>query len=329
MIRIGLIGAGTMGNVHSRALRQIPGARLTAVCDIVEEKARHTAEDWQAQAFTSMEEMLRHAPIDAVDICLPTDLHRQAAEMAAACGKHVFCEKPIALTAEDAQAMIVSCRKAGVMLMVGHVVRFFPEYRAAREQVISGRLGSIGVVRTIRSGAYPVWSDWFADERRSGGPLLDLAIHDFDYLRWCFGPVKRVFSQTLTASRNRLEHTLTVLRFQSGVIAHVEASWAYPKESPFQTSIEIAGSKGLVLFDKERSNSILQFGGPKQQTAVPDSPLAKSPYTLELEHFVECVTNGQPPLTSGEESLASLLVGLAAVRSAKTKLPVECEVGQG
>ncbi|MDF2962622.1 MAG: oxidoreductase domain protein [Paenibacillus sp.] len=325
MFTIGLVGAGTMGNTHSRAYRQITDARITAVCDIDADKANRLASEWEATAFTSIEDMLKNGQFDAVDICLPTDLHRQAVELAASYGKHVFCEKPIALTVEDSEAMIHACKKAGVTLMVGHVVRFFPEYRAAREQLLSGRLGNPAVVRTIRSGAFPVWSDWFKDDSRSGGPLLDLAIHDFDYLRWCFGPVRRVFSRTLTAKREGMEHTLTLLRFESGVMAHAEASWAYPHGSPFQTSLEITGTKGLVLFDKDKSNSIVKYGGPQNQSGVPDSPLAKSPYALELEHFIECVKHKKEPLTSGEEALASLKVGLAAVRSAELNLPVEME----
>jgi UDP-N-acetylglucosamine 3-dehydrogenase len=325
MFAIGLIGAGTMGNTHSRAYRQIRDARITAVCDIDAEKANRLAAQWDARVFATLEDMLRDGQFDAVDICLPTDLHREAVEIAAAYGKPVFCEKPIALTEEDASAMIEACKKAGVILMVGHVVRFFPEYRAAREQVLSGKLGKTGVVRTIRSGAFPTWSNWFGEDSRSGGPLLDLAIHDFDYLRWCFGPVRRVFSRILTTKREGMEHTLTLLRFESGVMAHVEASWAYPQGSPFQTSIEISGTDGLILFDKEKSNSIVQYGGTQQSSGVPDSPLAKSPYALELEHFITCVKQQTEPLTSGEEALASLRIGLAAYRSAQTQMPVQLE----
>ncbi|NOU98250.1 gfo/Idh/MocA family oxidoreductase [Paenibacillus sp. LMG 31456] len=325
MFTIGLIGAGTMGNTHSRSYRQIAGARIVAVCDIDGEKANQLASAWGATIFTSMEDMLKSEQFDAVDICLPTDLHRQAVELAASYGKHVFCEKPIALTVEDSEAMIEACKKAGVTLMVGHVVRFFPEYRAAREQLLSGRLGDPAVVRTIRSGAFPSWSGWFKDDSRSGGPLLDLAIHDFDYLRWCFGPVRRVFSRTLTTKREGMEHTLTLLRFESGVMAHVEASWAYPQGAPFQTSLEITGTKGLALFEKDKSNSIVKFGGPLNQQGVPDSPLSKSPYALELEHFIECVKHKKEPITSGEEALASLKIGIAAFRSAQTNLPVEME----
>ncbi|WP_028547963.1 Gfo/Idh/MocA family protein [Paenibacillus sp. UNC451MF] len=323
MIRIGLVGAGTMGNTHNRAYRQVNGASITAVCDIDEEKAGRIAQGWDVPVYASLEEMLASGKVDAVDICLPTDLHRQAVELAASYGKHVFCEKPISTTEDDARAMIEACRQAGVTLMVGHVVRFFPEYRAARQQLLSGKLGKPGVVRTIRSGAFPVWMPWYSDYSRSGGPLLDLAIHDFDFLRWCFGPVRRVFSRQTTAER--LDHTLTLVRFESGVMAHVEASWAYPPGSPFQTAIEIAGTKGLVQFDKEKSYSVVKFGGTKEQTAVPDSPLEKSPYALELEHFVECIVNRTEPLTSGEEALSSLRIGLAAMESVRTQQSIEME----
>ncbi|MDQ1913574.1 Gfo/Idh/MocA family oxidoreductase [Paenibacillus sp. GD4] len=328
MFRIGLVGAGTMGNTHQRAYRQLDDVTVAAVCDADMEKARRIADEWNAETYGSLAAMLNSANIDAVDICLPTDLHREAVELAAAYGKHVFCEKPIALTVEDASAMIAACKKADVTLMVGHVVRFFPEYRSAREQLQSGKLGKPGVVRTIRSGAFPKWSTWFGDYSRSGGPIIDLAIHDIDYLRWCFGPVRRVFSRTLNGERENFDHSLTLIRFESGVMAHVEASWAYPQGAPFQTSLEVAGTKGMVLYDRDKSNSVVQFGGTASPAGVPESPLAKSPYALELEHFIHCVKNKEVPLTSGEEALESLKIGLAAVQSARTNQPVDVGVDQ-
>lgn len=325
MLKVGLVGAGTMGKTHHRAYRQLTDVRISAVCDLDAEKAGSIAGEWNADTYVSLEEMLKQADLDAVDICLPTDLHRQAAELAASYGKHIFCEKPIALTVEDAEAMIEACKKANVTLMVGHVVRFFPEYRSARDQLQSGRLGAPGVVRTVRSGSFPRWSGWFNDYSRSGGPIIDLAIHDIDYLRWCFGPVRHVFSRTLSGKKDNFDHSLTLIRFASGVIAHVEASWAYPPGAPFLTSLEIAGSKGLVLYDKDKSNSIVQYGGSAAAAGAADSPLARSPYALELEHFIHCVRNKEVPLTSGEEALASLKVGLAAVRSAQINRPVNVE----
>jgi UDP-N-acetylglucosamine 3-dehydrogenase len=324
MIKIGLVGAGFMGQTHHKAYRQFEGAAVTAVCDLDAEKAMKLAGDWNAEIFTSLETMLEQSDIDAVDVCLPTDLHRWAVERAAAHGKHVFCEKPIAASEEDAEAMIQACRAAEVIFMVGHVVRFDPQYRAARQQLLAGRLGTPGVVRTVRSGAFPAWSPWFADYARSGGPLIDLAIHDFDFLHWCFGPVRRVFSRQVT--REQFDHTLTLLRFESGVMAHVEASWAYPQGAPFQTSIEIAGTKGLVQFDRGAAATIVQFGGAKGVAA--ESPTFKSPYALELEHFVECIRNGAVPLTSGEEALEALRIGLAAAASALRQKPVEMGAGR-
>lgn len=323
MLNIGLIGAGTMGNTHNRAYKQLTDTNIAAVCDIDESKAVRIAEQWGAKVYTSVEDMLNDAKIDAVDICLPTDMHRSVTEMAAARGIHVFCEKPIAVTEADAEAMIEACRAAGVMLMVGHVVRFFPEYRLAREQLLAGKFGKPGVIRSIRSGAFPIWSSWFKDYSRSGGPLIDLAIHDFDYLRWCFGPVRRVFSRTLGKQEEGLDHALTVLRFESGVIAHVEASWAYPQGAPFQTSLEIAGTDALALYDRQSSFSVVKFGGTKEQNMVPESPLARSPYALELQHFADCIRTGETPLTSGEEALASLQVSIAAVESSRTNRVVE------
>src|SRR5690606_8031401 len=131
---------------------------------------------------------------------------------AAAAGKHVFCEKPISISIEDAKAMVEACEKAGVTLMVGHVLRFFPEYDAARDAVAGGRLGDPKVIRATRASAFPTWGsdNWFADESRSGGPIVDLIIHDIDWIRWTFGEVQRVYAKRTE------RYALVTLRLESG-----------------------------------------------------------------------------------------------------------------
>jgi predicted dehydrogenase len=269
-----------------------------------------------------MEEMIAREPLDAIDICLPTGLHRKATELAAAKGLHVFCEKPIAATEEDAQAMIDACKSAGVVLMIGHVVRFNPESLAARQQMLSGSIGKPGIIRTTRVSEFPSWASWFSDYG-SSGTLLDMAIHDFDFLRWCLGPVSRVFTTQVIGER--LDHSMTIVRFASGAMAHVEASWAYPPGTVVQAAIEIAGSNGLAVFDRPKSYPIHTFFRDGGGSAVPDNPLAKNAYVRELEHFLTCIATKQTPLTSGEESLQALRISLAALESAKTGLPVELE----
>lgn len=319
MIRIGLVGAGTMGKAHNAAYKDVAGAVVRAVCDMDTEKAAALARDWDAPVYGSMKDMLESGGIDAVDICLPTPYHREAVELAAAHGKHVLCEKPIAGSLEDAKAMIEACKRAEVTFMVGHVVRFNKEFQMVRQKALSGVLGEPGVIRTVRSGSFPP-SIWYNFPEQSGGPLLDLAIHDFDFLRWCFGPVDRVFSRQV--SRDRFYHTLTILRFANGAMAHVEASWAYPKGSSFQVSLEIAGTKGLIRAERQKSHSITVYSAEGGST---ESPVSRSFYAEELEHFAACVQTGATPLITGEEALETLRIGLAAIQSAQTGQMVEME----
>src|SRR5205085_108295 len=137
---------------------------------------------------------------DVVDVCVPTPAHRAAVEAALAAGvEHVFVEKPIARTVADAEAMLAAAARAGATLYVGHVVRFTPAFVALREAVLRGDVGTPAVVRTARGGPYPAGT-WFADRAQSGGAVVDMLVHDFDWLRWTFGEVERVYCRIAGAA---------------------------------------------------------------------------------------------------------------------------------
>lgn len=327
MLKVAVIGTGTMGSTHAKAYRAMPNVELTAVVDSRMKNAEALAGLGGTQAFASLETMLASVAVDVVDVCVPTPFHRVYVERAAAAGKHVICEKPLARTVEDGEAMIQACRDAGVKLFVAHVVRFFPEYRRAFDIVQSGGLGDVGTVRTVRGGAFPnAWNDWYANFQWSGGVLLDLMIHDIDFLRWCFGDVERVFSKAQYGREFRhTDHALLSIRFRNGVIGHVEGSWAWP--SGFRTSYEFAGTAGLLTYDSEEATPIRSvFKSTTEGAAgvsVPESPLSKSPYAVELEHFIRCLETGEEPLVTAEDALAALRISLAGIESAKTGLPVQ------
>ncbi len=321
LIRIGLVGAGMMGSTHSKAYQQVEGARVVAICDNVQQRAATLADRLGAAVYSSVSEMLERIEIDAIDICIPTPQHREVVELAASKGKHILCEKPIASSIEDAEAMIDICERNRVTLMVGHVTRFFPDYQTARKQVKSGEIGSPAVVRLIRSGAFPE-RGWYSDYAQSGGPLLDLAIHDFDYLLWTIGSVKRVFSRQYTSHKQ--VHALTLLRLENGTMAHVETSWAYPKGSPFQVALEIAGTEGLLEFNRSDATNVIQYGTGQPQLAL--HALKRNAYVRELQHFIECIKTGQTPLTSGEQAKNALQVSLAALDSVQKGTPIQLEV---
>lgn len=327
-MRVGIVGLGTMGTVHAASYHEIPGCQLAAVADIQQDRREMLAQRYGVRAYPTLADMLAEEDLDVVDICLPTHLHREHVEMAAAAGKHVFCEKPLARSREDGLAMIEACRKAGVTFGVGHVVRFFPEFRRAWEIIQAGELGRVGTVYTFRGGGgFPTaWQDWYANYQWSGGLTLDLIIHDFDFLRWTLGDVERVYAKsTRGRDYNRLEHVLVSLRFKSGVIGNVEGSWL--NLGGFGTKFEFACERGLLTHDSKAASGFRSYlqkhsgiGAPG--VAVPENPLDKNPYTLQLEHFLESLRQGKEPMITGEEALAALEIALAALESIAAGKPV-------
>nr|MBA3637269.1 Gfo/Idh/MocA family oxidoreductase [Rubrobacteraceae bacterium] len=209
-MRVGLVGAGFMGGVHLNAYAGIPEVEVVGVADARIESAVAGAKLVGARPYASYEELVAAEDVEVVDVCLPTAFHRDLAVRAAGEGKHVILEKPIARTIEDAQEILEAFSGYGPRLFVGHVVRFFPEYVGIKEKIDAGNLGTVGVVRTSRRSPFLLgWNDWYADWRVSGGVLLDLVIHDFDFLRWALGEVERVYARGMLGREyNRLDYVL-------------------------------------------------------------------------------------------------------------------------
>jgi UDP-N-acetylglucosamine 3-dehydrogenase len=325
MLSILIIGAGTMGTAHARSYQAMENVKLVGIVDINKQKAYKLAKEG-TETFSSFEEAVEKLErVDVVDVCIPTYLHKEYVKKAATLGKHVICEKPLARTLEDAVEMVNFCKEQDVKLFVGHVVRFFPEYNLAKRVLESGEIGKPGVVRTSRGGGFPnAWRDWYADYQSSGGLILDLIIHDFDYLRWCFGDVERVYAKSLLGrGYARMEYALVTLKFKSGVIAHVEGSWAH---EGFSTKLEIAGDKGAIEFDssKERpfTATIKENRVGNNGVNVPKSPLKESPYYRELKHFIHCIETGDQPLVSAEDACKAVEIAMAALRSIETSQAV-------
>ncbi len=321
-MRVGLVGAGFMGGVHLNAYAGIPEVEVVGVADARIESAVAGAKIVGARPYASYEELVAAEDVEVVDVCLPTAFHRDLALEAAGEGRHVILEKPIARTMEDAQQILGAFSADGPRLFVGHVVRFFPEYMGIKQKIDAGDLGKVGVVRTSRRSPFLLgWNDWYADWRVSGGVLLDLVIHDFDYLRWTLGEVERVYARGMLGREyNRLDYVLVTLRFESGAIAHVEGHWGYP--GPFNYSIEIAGSRAMVTVDSTEPAPVQLFGGATGSGESPDVIVGKSPFQTELEHFIRCVATGEEPTVDVRDAYEALRIGLAATESVLTGRPV-------
>ena len=319
MIRIGLLGAGGMGNVHMRHYRNIPGIEVV-FWDRDAEKRDSFQRRWQVTAASTFEEMLKLS--DAIDVCVPTDLHVEIGQKVLNDGKALLVEKPLAQSFEDAMKLHEASVKRQVPFMVGHVARFFPEFKRGHDIVSEGGIGRPGIARTRRGGLAPTGSDsWFRDHSRSGGVLLDVAIHDFDFLRWTLGEVKFLNARSIGAKAGKgPDYGLTVLTFESGAIAHVEATWMDP--SGFRTTYEICGSKGMIEFDSRNVQSLRSHLPAK---TFNEAPLASSddPYFKELSAFVHSVSTGETPPITGLDGAMAVGIAHTAIKSAKEGKPLQ------
>jgi UDP-N-acetylglucosamine 3-dehydrogenase len=327
MLKIGIIGAGTMGGMHADCYSQFPNVKVAAIADTRIDAAKLIADKYSAQAFANGDELLALKDLDIVDICLPTPYHKENVLKAAAAKKHVFCEKPIARNMADGKEMIEACNKAGVKFMVGHVLRYFHEFVAAKRLIESGAIGKPAIVRATRAAGHPQgWSNWYSNMQMAGGVVLDLMIHDLDFLRWCLGEADHVYAKGLAYSGiPNVDYALVTIRFKSGVIAHVEGSWAHPPG--FFVKLEVAGDGGLFEFDS-RTSSPLKIGMKVSKAGgggveVPQNPVNESPYAMELRHFVKCVEEDKEPEVTGEDALRALELSLAALESIRTGMPVK------
>ncbi len=309
MKKIGILGAGGMGATHARHYSNLGTAEI-AIFDVDSERREALANRHGIRAFDNEEAMLAWA--DAVDICTPTPLHADQALRAIREGKGLLIEKPLAHGLEEARSIVEAANRAEVPLMVGQVVRFFPEFARAHKLVKDGKVGRPAAIRVRRGGGAPK-SEWFMDHTKSGGILVDLAVHDFDWLRWTFGEVSHLYARSVGAKTNRgPDYALTTLTFESGAVAHVESTWMDPAGG--RVTLEVCGSEGMIQFDSRNAASLRTNTGPAARL---ESPLSAEddPYRNQLAAFVRYLEGAEPPVT-GEDGFMALSIGLAARASA-------------
>ncbi|XVH33131.1 Gfo/Idh/MocA family protein (plasmid) [Haloferacaceae archaeon DSL9] len=322
MTQVGIVGSGFMAETHANAYGAIDDATVAAIASPNTADAFVRRSGLDATTYRSAEALMDNAGVDVVDVCSPTPTHRPVVEAAAERGIDVFCEKPIAASLEDAHAISNAADGAGISLMIGHVLRFFPQYERINGVVSDGGVGAPGVARARRLAPFPDWGsdDWYADRDQSGGVLVDLAIHDLDFLRWAIGDVDRVFARRSVWERG--EHGHVVLRFENGAVGYVEASWGLPSGHELTSSFEIAGDGGLLELDSDDTTvETMTEGGA--QTAT--SPVCSDGYRRQLEAFLESIRSGTEPPVTAADAIETLRLSIAANRSAEENRPVALE----
>jgi len=304
-MRLAVVGLGFMGGVHLKALASVPSVELAAVV------SRRAPEPSQKH-YAKLDDALADPEIDAVDLCLPTDLHESATIAALRAGKHVLVEKPMALSVESCHRMIAEAERAGKILMVAHVLRFFPAYIALQRVVDHGELGAIHSATFRRRCAQPGWSEWITDKARSGGGAFDLLIHDVDMALRLFGPPSAI-SATGYEDDSAGVDVISARFFYDGFVAEISGGWMFPGSYPFAMEFTVLGRRGLLEFNSE-SRPLKRYGGAEEVALE-----STDGYSAEISYFAECCRTGsQPSLCTPSSSAESVRVALAMFE-ARTK----------
>jgi len=282
-----------------------------------------------AEFTDDLEAVLADPEVDAVDVCLPTPLHRQVAEQAFAAGKHVLLEKPIALAVEDGEAIVQAAGRSGRMLMVGLVLRYFAEYAEIERRVAAGDIGRPREVSAYRLSFPADWGEWIQDPAQTGGTPVDLMVHDFDQLNLLLGAPRQVYARS---ARGDEGHVVAVVEHEGGT-GLAEGSMIMPTTFPFSAGIRVLGESG-VLEHGFRAAPAEDGGniGTDVQSFLRLHPLDGEPETIaveaidpwgaEIAEFVDCVESSRTVARgTGAQALDALRVSLATNRSLASGQP--------
>jgi predicted dehydrogenase len=317
-VRVGLIGSQFISSIHYEALQHVPAAEVVAVASPTEEHVQRFAAQRQIRHwFTDYREMLALDELDLVVLGLPNDLHCAATEAAAAAGKHVVVEKPMAPSLEECDRMIAACERAGVQLMYAEELCFAPKYLRLKQLVDEGALGQVLLVKQSEKHDGP-HSGWFWNvERSGGGVMLDMGCHGIEFARWILGKpaIRGVYcdlKRTLHGHKTQGDDTgLLIIDFEGGATAYIEESWTKP--GGMDDRAEVHGSGGVAYADLLRGNSILTYSQNGYGYAVEKAGSTRGwsfaiyeelwnyGFPQEFAHFVECVQHNRPAQETGRD----------------------------
>lgn len=304
MVRVGVVGTGSMGQHHVRIYAGMHDVNLVGIADVDKERIDKLAENYGTQAYTNYEDLLDQN-LDAVSIAVPTTLHKKVALDTIERDINILVEKPIADTVKNANEIIEAARQNGVKLMVGHVERFNPAIIKLKELINNGQLGDIISISAKRVGPYN-------PRIRDVGIILDLGTHDIDIMSYLYGEkVKEVYASAGSVIHSHEDHAIITLNFNNGNSGVIETNWLTPHKV---RNLTVIGSKGIAEVDYIKV-TLRIFDREWVREAKIDK---EEPLKLELLHFIDCVQHDKEPLVSGQEGKHALEVALAAEESYKT-----------
>lgn len=340
-VRVGLIGSQFISTIHADAFQHVHNAELVAIASPTPGNAEQFAKKWGIpNSFTDYRKMLEMDDLDMIVIGAPNRLHCQITVDAAAAGKHVVCEKPLAMNLAEADRMIDACKQAGVKLMYAEELCFAPKYVRLKKLLDDGALGKPTLIKQSEKHDGPHAGHFWDVEQSGGGVTMDMGCHAIEFFRWVLGRPKitSVYAQmdtyVHTDKTKGDDNAIIILEFENGCTAIAEESWT--KLGGMDDRAEIYGSDGVAFADLLHGNSIETYSAVGYDYAVEKSGSTKGwSFTIyeeswnygfpqEMAHFVDCVEHDKQPLVTGEDGRAVLEVIFAAYESARTgcKVPL-------
>lgn len=349
MVTVGIAGIGFMGVTHFKAWRTLPQARVGAICTRSEAKL---AGDWSSiqgnfgdaggeqdltgiTGYRELDELLDDPKLDLIDICLPTRQHPEVTIRALEAGKHVLVEKPIAIDPADADRMIAAARSAGRLLMVAQVLRFWPEWLWLKQTLDAGNYGKLVGLNCRRIISMPDWSRDMQDLAANGGPMIDLHIHDVDFILYLLGKPRRVMS-TGQHSGGLVSYISTLYDYdgptvscQSGAASMKGRMFCHQFEAYFERATAVHGvatePDGADPGAGQTTSQVLTLYHPDGSVSFPDPP-GEEAFAAELRHAAECVASGTESAIIGAESARdALAVTCLEAESVLTGRPIEVQ----
>lgn len=319
MLKIGIIGGGFTGDMHAQCYKSLSErCEIKGIADVNTGRAKELERKFKVRIYRSAQGLLDAKDVDVIDVCLPTYLHKEYVLKAIRSGKHVLCEKPIALTVKDGEDMVKAAKKAKVKFMVAHVIRFWPEYVYLKELVKQNELGKLRSITLIRLSPRPAWSwqNWIQQPQKSGGALTDLHIHDTDFLLYLLGWPKKISSYAVK-SKYGWDHVFSTFYYGNGAIANLEGGWDMSDNYPFTMAFTANFEKGSVEYNSRHNIFNIYKGGEKiespklaQGITVEGSignVASLGGYVKEIEYFLNlCVNKKVPKVITPEDAVTSL-----------------------
>lgn len=324
-LRFGMIGAGAISNLHLPAIAAREDCEIVCIADGNLEQAKARAEQYGApRAVGSYDELIAMDDIDAVVVGIPTRFHADASLKALNSGKHVLCEKPMARTLEECDAMIAAAEAAGKVLQIGFVRRFDDDWGTMRRLVQEGQAGRPCMWRRIQAGAAPGppnYGEWYSDARFSDGPLPESGAHDLDFLRYTFGNVKSVVAHMdhLSHHGDVLDNPVVILYFESGDTALIQWCWSLPRgAAPGFLGMDVIGPEGCIYQNRAQDGKWVATVSKPEGLETFEFENRRDANTWgqgQMNNFIHCLQTGDTPRGSALDGKLCQEIYLAAVKS--------------